>query len=485
MKTTLKLKISLSFILSFVLSTTLSAQENDQKPNILILIGDDIDRDTLGPWGGQAITPHLDQLAMDGIRLDKVYANVAMCAPFRQELYSGRSVWRTRAMPNHSRSKPETKSLPHYLRPLGYKVGLVGKSHVGPKEAYPFDRLGEIPKRQNANPKALALSRKYVQSAREANQSFCLVIAAHDGHSPYTTGDPSQYDPAKFVLPKDSIDTPNYRENLAKHFAEVTNLDALLGDLRKMLKEEKVDQNTLVLFCSEQGNAFPFSKWTCFDDGLSSGIVAALPGVIPAGKKLDQLVWISDFVPTLIEAAGGTVSEKDFDGRSQWSNFNGDNNVVHNYAYGAFTNCNIIANRDRIFPIRSIRDKRYTLIWSPRAGEDITSNTTLTQALNWIHAGERTPNPPTTTGSWLLRSWETKSKTHAIIIKRLHHRPEWALYDRNSDPEELTNLVDDPKLKPVLSKLKGELKNWLKKWDDEDPVKTEKGFVKKNSRKKK
>ena len=64
-------------------------------PNILILLCDYIDNTSLGPWGGQAHTPHLDQLARDGVRLDCVYANVAMCAPFRQEFFSGQCAWLT------------------------------------------------------------------------------------------------------------------------------------------------------------------------------------------------------------------------------------------------------------------------------------------------------------------------------------------------------------------------------------------------------
>ena len=104
-------------------------------PNIVILLGDDIDRDTLGPWGGEAITPHLDQLAAEGVKFNRCYATVAMCAPFRQELYSGRTPWRTGAMPNHSQSSKDTKSLPHYLKPLGYRVALLGKGHIGPQEA--------------------------------------------------------------------------------------------------------------------------------------------------------------------------------------------------------------------------------------------------------------------------------------------------------------------------------------------------------------
>lgn len=447
-------------------------------PNILILLGDDIDRDSLGPWGGDAITPNLDQLAKDGVRLDKVYANVAMCAPFRQELYSGRVAWRTRAMPNHSRSVKGTQSLPHYLRPLGYQVGLLGKSHVGPKESYPFDKVGSLPMKEDANPLALKLARGYMTEARDAGKPFCLVVASHDGHGPYTHGDVERYDAESLTLPPDSIDTPIYRNDLTKHYAEVTNLDALLGDLRAVLAEEKLAGNTLILFCSEQGNAFPFSKWTCFDDGLASGVVAALPGVIPADANSEQITWIADLVPTLVEAAGGTIADKDFDGKSQWANFTGGSEEVHPYAYGAFLNCNIIDNRDRVFPIRTIRDERYTLIWSPRASEEITSNTSLSQALEWVKAGEKTKGVPNSAGSWVLDAWDTKSEAAAKTVKRLHHRPEWALFDRQSDPDELTNLANNPELAPELKRMKDELNTWLERWGDADPVATERSFLK-------
>ena len=60
----------------------------------------------------------------------------------------------------------------------------------------------------------------------------------------------------------------------------------------------------------------------------------------------------------------------------------------------------------------------------------------------------------------------------------MHHRPEWALYDRESDPKELKNLVGNPEYAEVQDRLQGELEGWLAQWGDEDPVKTETGFVK-------
>ncbi|WP_165440712.1 sulfatase-like hydrolase/transferase [Rubripirellula amarantea] len=448
-----------------------------QRPNILILIGDDIDRDSLSPWGGQAHTPNLDQLARDGIRLDRAYVNVAMCAPCRQELYSGRTAWRTRAMPNHSKSVAGTRSLPHYLQPLGYHVGLLGKKHIGPRDAYPFDNVGELPMKENPNPKAVRLATRYMTAARDAGNPFCLVVASHDGHSPYTHGASDRYNTNELDVADDAIDTPIYRNSLAKHLAEVTNLDDLLGELRLVLQQEGLADNTLVLFCSEQGNAFPFSKWTCFDGGLATGIVAALPSVIPAGKSNDQIVWLSDIVPTLIEAVGEHPSESDFDGRSQWANFTGGDQAVHEYAFGAFSNCNIIDNRERIFPIRSIRDRRFTLIWSPLHASGITSNVTLSQALEWVQNDDATMQNADVAGSWVAKTKMTQHPQHIKLTRRLHHRPEWALYDRDADSNELRNLIDEPEFADIASELKRELMSWLNHWEDSDPVATEQGFI--------
>ena len=71
---------------------------------------------------------------------------------------------------------------------------------------------------------------------------------------------------------------------------------------------------------------------------------------------------------------------------------------------------------------------------------------------------------------------------HKQLVRRLHHRPEWALYDRESDPNELSNLVGNPEYAEVQERLQGALEAWLSRWGDEDPVATETGFVKPNNK---
>ncbi len=126
-----------------VLLSAISAQAAE-RPNIVFLLADDMNRDTWGVYGSKDCkTPNIDKLAREGMTFTRAYCSVAMCAPFRQELYSGRSPWRTGTLANHSKSVKGTKSIPHYLKAQGYRVALTGKSHVGPKEAYPFEMFAQ------------------------------------------------------------------------------------------------------------------------------------------------------------------------------------------------------------------------------------------------------------------------------------------------------------------------------------------------------
>ncbi len=119
----MKNHLNFAAIITSSFSLTISpalAQDSQasQTPNIVFILADDMNRDAWGIYGSvDCKTPNIDQLASDGLRLDRAYFSVFMCAPYRQELYSGRSPWPTGTLPNHSTSKLGTKSIPHYLKP--------------------------------------------------------------------------------------------------------------------------------------------------------------------------------------------------------------------------------------------------------------------------------------------------------------------------------------------------------------------------------
>ena len=356
--------------------------EQESKPNIVFLLADDMNRDTWGIYGSKDCkTPNIDQLAKEGMRFDRAYCSVAMCAPFRQELYSGRTPWRTRTLPNHSKSTPDTKSIPHYLRPLGYRVGLIGKYHVGPDDSYPFEKLESLRvKGGDKNASLVKGAMAFVDSCEDQDKPFCLFICSSDSHAPFTSGDRSIYNADDFTIPPYWLDTPILRETLVKYYAEITNFDSLVGQTRKQLEERGLWSNTIFVVCGEQGTQLPFAKWTCYDNGLRTGLVAHWPGVIKPGSVVDELISTADITPTFVDAAGGTLEPGDCDGKSFLETLKGESQVLHEHVFGAFTNCRIIGNRERVYPIRVIRSKEFSLIYNPNY-QDITSNTTLTGVL--------------------------------------------------------------------------------------------------------
>jgi N-sulfoglucosamine sulfohydrolase len=444
--------------------------------NVVFILADDMNRDSWGIYGNKDCkTPHIDRLAEEGVRFERAYCSVAMCAPFRQELYSGRSPWRTGTLPNHSKSVAGTKSIAHYLKPLGYRVALLGKSHVGPKECYPFEMLGDVSKKTDANPELLQRSQKLFDDCEKKEQPFCLFIASHDSHAPFTTGDRSAYDANKLNVPSYWVDTPELREEMVKYYAEVTNFDRLVGMIRTELEKRNLWENTIFIVCSEQGTQLPFAKWTCYDNGLRTGLVIHWPSLSRAGSVVEPLVSIQDIVPSLVSFFGGDLSSGDCDGQSFLSLLQVGSEPIHSYLFGAFTNCRINDNKDRIYPIRSIRDERYSLIYNPNFQNGITSNLSLSQALRMVEDDDFRPSNLNLAGSWVML--KDKDELIESLVHKLHHRPEYELYDLHKDPHELFNLAEEKSYQSVFIRLKSALENKLSTIGDSDPIATERSYL--------
>jgi len=461
-----------SVLLSFFIFVFLA--QTGRAFNVVFILGDDMNRDSWGAYGNQdCMTPNINRLANEGVRFERAYCSVAMCAPFRQELYSGRSPWRTGTLPNHSKSASGTRSIAHYLKPLKYRVALLGKSYVGPKECYPFERLGDVSKAVDANPELLRRSQNFFDDCKEKKQPFCLFIASHDSHAPFTTGNPSAYDAEKIFVPPYWVDTPELRQEMVKYYAEVTNFDRLVGMIRTELDKRKLWESTIFIVCSEQGTQLPFAKWTCYDNGLRTGLVMHWPGVSTPGTTVSELISISDIVPTLVKGLGVNFKRGDFDGKSFLSLLQGSKQPIHPYVYGAFTNCLISDNKERIYPIRSIRDKRYSLIYNPNFSS-YTSNLTLSQALRLKQGGQVTKSL-SPAASWVIKAGNDPSVKPQV--EKLNHRPEYELYDLKNDRYELNNIAENQMYAKVFERMKKSLHQKLEFYGDQDPIATEQNFM--------
>ncbi len=424
---------------------------NAKKPNIVMILADDCTHNDLPMYGGQnARTPNLEQFATEGLVFNRAYLAEAMCQPCRAELYSGLYPMRNGCAWNHSSSLPETLSMPHYLGALGYRVGLAGKVHVLPKQAFPFERVSGFDASCVRNPtKAHELSAVNEFMQRDKQQPFCLVVALVEPHVPWVMGDASAYPPAELKLPPNMADTKLTREAFSRYLAEITYMDSQVGELLNALEDAGEADNTLVLFSSEQGSQFPGNKWTNWDTGVHTALIARWPGMVPVGVRTDAMVQFADVLPTLLDVAGSTEEHSTaFDGRSFIDVLKGKSSQHRKFVYGVHNN----VPEGPPYPIRTVSDGTYRYVRNLLHG-----NLYIEKHLMGVRGDGLLNNPYWQT--WVWDSWESPETYN--LVQRYMNRPAEALYHTATDPYELENLIGTDSVKGTLNTLSRELDRWL------------------------
>ena len=418
------------------LAASLGQAEAVKQPNILIVIADDLNKDSVGIYGNKDVkTPNIDRLASQGMRFNLAYTSTAMCAPTRQQMYTGLYPVRSGAYPNHSKVKPGTKSLVHYLKALGYRVGLSGKRHFGPPSSFPFEQVS-----RKVDAKAI---HEFV--ARDEKQPFCLLVTSNSPHVPWSAGDASQYDPGKLTIPPYWVDTPEMRESLTRYYAEITDLDQEVGECMKILRETKQEDNTAMIFTTEQGAQYPGCKWTCYENGLNVGFIVRWSGQVKPGSVSDAMIHYVDVAPTLVEMAGGEAI-KGLDGRTFLGVLRGKTKRHNSVTYGVHTQMNAIGSPPTGYAVRSIRAGKWKYIMN--LNHKVTFKNALTQN-----------DKENYWASW-VRIAKTDPKA-ARLVKRYLNRPAEELYDLSKDPHELNNLAGREKQAKVKARLKQQLQDWM------------------------
>lgn len=422
-----------------------------EKPNVLIIIADDCTFSDLPVNGGEnAKTPHLDNLARQGLTFDRAYLGMAMCAPCRSELFTGLYPHRNGCAWNHGTCRPDTKSLPHHLGKLGYRVGLAGKKHIKPAAVFPFEEVGGFDPscvRNPTRPHDLAPTEKFL--TRQKDHPFCLVVALTEPHVPWVMGDASAYPPKKLKLPPYLADTPSTREQFSAYLAEITYMDSQVGELLGLLDEHELSEDTLVLFTSEQGAQFPGCKWTNWDNGLHTTLIARWPGKIAKETRTQAIVQYADVVPTLLDLAGADPDPALFDGTSFAKVLQGNIKTHRKYAFGMHNNY----PEGPPYPIRSITNGEWRYI----------RNLKPQQLYIEKHLMGRISHNPYWQ-SWVFSSFSKPRNEQ--LINRFMVRPAEELYHTSKDSFEMVNLADDPAHQKVKQELATMLDAQLKHQGD-------------------
>ncbi|MEM1070291.1 MAG: sulfatase [Planctomycetota bacterium] len=431
---------NLSLIAIVALCLTNLANAAD-RPNLLFVIADDCTFRDIGCYGGQAHTPNMDRLATEGMRMTHCFQTAPMCSPTRHNIYTGQYPVKTGAYPNHTQTYQHVQNITDYLIPLGYRVALSGKRHIGPKNRFVFEYTGK-----NNNPDMQAIDELFSDCAK-SETPFCLFACSNEPHSPWNKGDATRYPPDQVELPPYLADTPEVRDAFSRYLAEITYYDGQVGKILDRLNQYELTDDTLVIVVSEQGNSFPFAKWTCYDNGLQSAMIVRWPGRVKAGSVCDAMVEYVDVTPTFVDVAGGELSEE-LDGKSLMDVFTGKAKEHKEYVYGVMTTRGIINGNDS-YPIRSIRSRQYKLILNLNHNQPFTNACTKSKEFQSIVAAADAGNQDAKT-----------------VVERYQNRPEIEFYDVVADPLEMNNLANSPGHAQTISAMRSRLEKWMESQGD-------------------
>lgn len=412
-----------------------ASQDGAVRPNILLIVSEDHGPE-LGCYGDPvARTPVLDQLAADGMRFDRAHVVQAGCSPSRASLHTGLyphrhgqvglATWGFRL---HT---PDVPTLPAILKAAGYRTGIIGKLHVLPETAFPFD-FATLPTSNFARRDMDQYARQAAAFMGESAEPFFLAVNYPDAHSPWprqADGLPADpFDPEDVpMLPYFGVDTPALRAVLANHYNSIMRLDSLVGDLLSALEASGKAENTLVVFLSDHGPDLIRGKRTVYQGGLHVPLIIRWPGMLAPGSTSRALVESVDIMPTLLEAAQVAPVEG-LHGVSLMPLLRGQLVPWRQYLYAEY---HTHAAAPNFNPQRTLRDDRFKLIENLCPGE-VNPNFMFT--FNPKRYGYDTAATAAAEAAPHIRE----------TYERMRVQPRYELYDLAADPYEFHDLAGDP-----------------------------------------
>jgi N-sulfoglucosamine sulfohydrolase len=418
--------------------------------NVLLIIADDQGLD-LGAYGNPVLlTPNLDRLATRGTLFTNAFATVSSCSPSRSVIYTGlyshsNGMYGLAHDVHNQHLLPSVRTLPQFLKAAGYRTGLVGKKHILPESALPFDEelAPELPGNRDVAFMADE-ARKFI--SRSAGKPFLLIVGYSDPHrAPENFGNTrawprvarATYDPAKVIVPAHLPDLPEVRSDLAQYYESVSRLDSGVGQLLDVLRETKHEGDTLVIYLSDNGRAFPGAKTTLYDEGIHLPLIVSSPVQGRRGVRNNAMVSWVDITPTILDWARATPpGTQQLAGRTilpilEQTDPPGWDRVFASHGFHEI---------QQYYPMRALRTREYEYIVN------------LAAPLEFPIAGDVASSP-----SWKAIAARPSVGLGGRTVEAFLHRPAEELYDVRTDPSEVRNLASDPAHRDVLERMRAEM----------------------------
>jgi arylsulfatase A-like enzyme len=324
-------------------AAALSYSSLQASPNVLLIIADDLGWNGVGFHSHSMSTPNLDRLAKDGTELQRYYT-YPVCSPSRAALLTGQMPRRFGLAhiiaPGQEGIPKGTITLPATFKAAGYRTSLIGKWHLGsvhPPQEHGFDHFYGFMGAEIDYFKHTGQRGERIDWQRDGR------TLEEEGYSTYLLADEAirqikQRDTRKPFLIQVAFNAPHFPlaapdELVSKHrgnlySAVIAALDTSIGRILTALDEQKMRENTLVVFCSDNGaprrsssnEPLSYGKESVYEGGIRTPCVMRWPGKVPAGSLSQQPVSAQDLLPTLAAAAGVNLpANSKLDGTSQWT----------------------------------------------------------------------------------------------------------------------------------------------------------------------
>lgn len=452
-----------------------------ERPNILLIMAEDLGS-RIAAFGDQvALTPHLDALSQQGTRFTNVFTTSGVCAPSRtalvlgmHQISVGAQHMRAKDLDGHNTENaihgtpyravppPDAKAYPEYLRHGGYFT-FNHKKHDfqfavtccgpggGPFTIWDRDHAGSS--WRDAKFDKTFKSRSFfghisLGDTHEGRKFPNFLKKVHEGKTfpsykiyPNYNQEINITSPESVVVPPYYADTLLIRQSLAQHYDDIHLMDRMVGKILSDLKNDGLAEDTIVIWTADHGDGLPRAKREIYDSGIKVPMIIRWPEKYrpddhPLGGIDDRLISFVDLAPSILKMAN-VQAPKHLHGRALIGNKN-----LKPRKY-------IFASRDRfdeqLFMERAVRDKNFKYIRNYAPG---------LSGARLIAYREQSPIMAEMRG--LLQTGQLNDVQKLWFAPQ----PEEQLYNLNEDPHEIQNLADNPKYKEIKHRLKNVLEAW-------------------------
>ena len=447
-----------------------------KKPNIILVMADDQGYGDVGYNGHPFLeTPHLDAMAKAGVVMDRFYAAAPVCSPTRASVMTGRHPMRTN-VPNHGHyMRPNENTLAEGLESAGYVTGHFGKWHIGSVQAESLTSPGKVGFDEWLaglnffdNDPYLCHNGKYVRLRGKG--TVLTMDATIDFLKKYKDGGKPMFAVTWFPSPHvPHVESPEAMdENLYKkagkdrgYYLEIALIDEQMGRLRKSLRDMKIEKDTLLWYCSDNGGLVQkFSggrgkKGSIYEGGLRVPSIIEWPEKFEPGECMVPMTT-SSIYPTLMNIAGAKIPDgRPLDGRDKFKYLVGQTKSTgivplgfwHGYMKGEVTFSDKI-----IKTLREAQKKGEPSPFPRRVSKNITD---FPKRHRFVLKGHAAWN------DWPWKLHRIQKKQDKVVIE---------LYNLDNDPMEKVNLAE--KEPERVMKMRAKLERWqnsvLDSWEGKD-----------------